>query len=352
MPRFYIRFTFSPNMVVDYMNDTKIFHLVESRSLSNYTFEFEDTIKQIVLYVKERFNVIKSEEYEAPQKGSLKYLLKYNDDRFKEEKIPCVFNTFKFQLPLEITKDIDIFEELYINITLKKITLLKDVSPIQKKWIYNRLSQGAGSTSHLPQNIINGNVLKYGVMDIIVYVIDGKIVDRGLLVSLRHEFNHLFENYIRTLKTNGNFTSYHHVLSRNGLNINKGKLDIPDTAYNLLIYLLHDNSELSARASQIYSDLEYIKSKRCNFQEDIKKTTSYITYVECSYALETLKKTYDIEKWNEYRRKFNYGDTKDAIAFKDVFLRKTEKLLKKYLQRIGAASTLYYDIKEKEEKNI
>lgn len=328
------------------LND-KIINLVESRSLSNYTFEFESTIKQIVDYIKSIYadgDIV----YGKKKKGIFKYIAKENI-KYVNKKVNCLFSSNTIQIPLSITKDIDIFDELYINVTIKNISFEDFLSTEDLKWIRLKLSQGAGSTSHLPINFIENVKVKYGVINTIVYVLDGKLLDKGLIVSLRHEFNHLFEDYIRTLNSDGKYIGYHHTLYRNAYNISDKNLDEYDNAYNNLMYILFDNSEFAARASQIYSDLEYYKSQRQDFHNILKETSSYLTYIECLNDYKSLLKLNNKDKWELYRQKHKYGTKQNTMEFKNKFLQQTESLLKKFFQRICAVATLYYDKLEKKE---
>ena len=75
-------------------------------------------------------------------------------------------------------------------------------------------------------------------------------------------------------------TSSHYQLKDNEI------VDKYDKAFNTICYRLFDNSELSATASQLYSELKTINSKRENFQNDLKNSTVFNTY---NFLIDNLK---------------------------------------------------------------
>lgn len=327
----------------------KIIRLVEERTLSTYSFEFEDVIQNVVDYVEavyQRYGPTKQDWGELKDGGYIKYMMKV-ENRYKPFKVPMKYNSFDFTVPVGLTKDVDIMEELHIRVTLKNIVIETPFEKNEYQWIRKSLSQGAGATNNLPHNDITDGVVKYGVVDMTLYILNGEFLLNGAKIVLRHEFNHLFEQYERIIQTNDNFTSFHHQrIRQNRLIPKENVLDDFDVAYNDLVYMLFDNGELSAFATQIYSELENMNSVRTNFQKDLENSGIYLRYQKCLYQQKLLSCLKDENRWERYRAFFNWRKKDMGNYFRKYFLKELDRLLNKYIMRIGAAATLYYDKQE------
>ena len=319
-----------------YLN--KINFLVESRSVASI--EYSNIIDEIVSFIENDFN---SNEIKISNKKNINISTENN----LTGKISAIKYISNLEIPNNLTKKIDIFESLFINVNISNY-IIKNLNKEDKKFLIKRLSQGTGVTKFIKQNEVINNKLKYGFIEININAINSKLLKKSILTSLNHELNHAFEDYFRLISSENKYGMFHSASSHYQLKDNE-IVDKYDKAFNTICYRLFDNSELSATVSQLYSELKTINSKRENFQNDLKNSTVFNTYNFLINNLNILIELKSKEHWDKYRNVFNYGTEQDIIKFKNYFCNKAMFFLKKLYKRMGSAASLYYDEIEKND---
>ena len=247
-----------------------------------------------------------------------------------------------FMIPEQITKRIDIVNDLKIKVSITDATSDNSLNGSG----YVKIDKLVG---------FENNKIECAEIILKGYSYNGILYDRTIISSLYHELNHLYD-FWNDLKKTGNIKRSTKSITKIGdrsdcvITDDKG---VDDFIYGI-IYRLYSETELNALIANIYGDLQSINSKRNDFQKDITKTKSYIIYSVIKNNLSALKKVMlsDESRIDKLKKFLDdngiqlnpYGNSK-ADYIKE-FIRKTAYLLKKLYKGMGRVASLYYDTNE------
>ena len=301
--------------------------LVESRAIA--AIEYEDIINEIV---DDLYNQTK------------RYISNINTDNYpivySEGNIPVKVVQFNIKAEQNIINQITEIKNMPIQINgLAYFLNEKDINKIK----VNNTNAYYRSNTH---DKVKNNNIKSDKHVIILNMVsfNGRVSRNWIYTQLMHELNHTFENYYRLSNTNNNFG-----LAKSAIRKNK-KFDFNDylglekeSRYvKSIVYCLFNDAELSAHATEVYSFLKSIDGKRDNYSNDIKNSNAYKEYTSLHIMIKHLSNVNDKQFWEYIKNKTQYKDLTSG-DFKNKFIRKSWKLLEKYLRKIGAVASLYYD---------
>ena len=301
--------------------------LVESRAIA--AIEYEDIINEIV---DDLYNQTKN------------YISNINIDNY-----PIVY--LGNNIPVKVIQFNINANQNIIN----KITELKDL-PIQINGLAYFLNEkdinkvkidntNAFYRSSIFDNVENKQLKSHKhviVLNMVSY--NGRVSRNWIYTQLLHELNHVFENYYRLSNTNNNFgVAKSQKIKYKKSNFNDFIGMEKESRYcKFIVYFLFNDSELSAHATEVYSYLKSINGKRDNYSIDIKNCESYKEYKSLYNMISQLNNVNNKEFWEYIKNKTQYKDLSSG-EFKNKFIKKSWILLEKYLRKIGAVASLYYD---------
>ena len=253
-----------------------------------------------------------------------------------------------FVVPHQIVKTIDIVENLEIEVNITDVT--EDHS-------FN----GSGMVSLKNHVGWNNNKIDYAKIVIKAYSYNGILFDRTILSSLYHELNHLYDMWHDLSKT-GNLSRIGKSLKKTG-DIRRCVITNDDDTNSLIyeiVYRLFSETELNALISNVYGDLQGMKSIRKDFGGDLKKTKAYMIYNVLKKKLSSIYqeisrdeqqiiklRTY-LETNGIFLNPYGYSER----AYLKEFVRKTTYLLRRLYKGIGRVASLYYDTIEFEYPDV
>lgn len=301
--------------------------LVEARAIASI--EYENIINEIVdnLYA----SAIKLKKYDYSEIP----LINKNGVMCKYERFSCNANP-------NIIKQIPNINELPIKLIINAYWVDKEN--------YKKLRDDyyGGYEHNEKDNVINNQLVSDNhIIKIYITAINGNINKNRIKQLLTHEMNHVFENYYRLY---GSQNTYGITLSQNKRENVQTMGDYEGFEMETmwcrhLFYRLFNESELSADATNVYTYLEKIKSKRRNYGKDIKGSDAYKDYILLKEWVGNLKYVNDSGFWNYIKLHTNYRFLQTG-DFKNRFINKAFQLLEKYLRKIGVVASLYYDKNE------
>lgn len=292
-----------------------------------------------------------------PWKDTLRKIERWVENEFVK---PFFINKDKyvFNVPENLTKEIDFIEDLEII-----IELMKDKNGMHK-------SGGGTNTTFFSNRLSREGKMSRGKIKITGFFYKRNLFPHTVYISLYHELNHAYESYIDLRKhaKDLDFETYNGLPNRMPRFVKtsvKGLVDVnidglspeDNASLNEIAYRLFSETELNALIASVYGDFEARKSARKNFSEDYKRTQAYTVYQHIAPVYKTLFNKLDDRQILDYiaaLRTFGitfnpYGEN-SADSLRKELIRKVIYLLKKLIRGIGRVASLYYDETEREER--
>lgn len=301
--------------------------LVESRAIA--AIEYEDIINEIVddLYNKTKNLVSNIDVNDYP-------IVYISGD------IPVKVIQFNIKAKQNIVNQITGLKDLPIQINgLAYFLNEKDINKVKID------NANAFYRSSIFDNVENKQLKSHKhviVLNMVSY--NGRVSRNWIYTQLLHELNHVFENYYRLSNTNNSFgvaKSQKIKYKKSNFNDYFG-LEKESKYVKSIVYFLFNDSELSAHATEVYSYLKSIDGKRDNYSNDIKNSFAYKEFTSLHTMIKHLSNVNDKQFWEYIKNKTQYKDLTSG-DFKNKFIKKSWILLEKYLRKIGAVASLYYD---------
>ena len=286
-------------------------------------------------------------EYIHVIKRIINYCQKYINNNYDSNT-----NDYRIVVPKEITKLIDIVEDLKLTINIKDYNDNYDS-------IKNH--SGSGNIGITPLTKIVNNKIDYIEITINGNSFNGIIFNRTLFNSLSHEFNHLYLEYKQLIRTGSNYEYYSR--SYDNFNIRQMKFSDIDAVNKFikdLFYRIIDYSEYNALINSVYGDLAGFKSERNNFRNDINNCQAYYIYKYFNDRADYVFRILRDEEWTQIRRAYyrisEYRNS-DLDGFKKYFKSYIKRRLNSLIKGIGKTASYYYDSQDdfnllKENKTI
>lgn len=276
-------------------------------------------------------------------------IVRYIDDKIKTYENFDEGDTVTFTIPKDLASKIDFVEDLTIEV---KVTEYKSQQMVNR---------GSGSCRITYRNgIVNGK-LESMKITIRAFSFYHSLIEGTFLTSFYHEVNHVYEYYDDVMKQYGkepNQESYpadrFHKTMMKSVQANKGTEFFYDDKkdnelFDEIVYRLFSETELNALVASVYGSLKGLKSKRENFNSDIKNTKAHkiYNYIKNNYK-ELFNKIDEVNYYSikNYLRQIGvninpYGSSMES--YKKELIRKTNWCLKRLFNGMGRAASVYYD---------
>lgn len=261
----------------------------------------------------------------------------------KQEFLNGNFNTISFNVPENLTKPINMFNSLVIHGTSHLGTKFESGSGFFQ---YEKLQS---VNKEIDAKTINSTKCQIGIE--CYHDLTGKVFLHSILMSLYHEFNHMYEAFMDA------YNNYN--VNRFRQSSDKTKIKLPNNNFiNKLIYRLYSETEKNALVNNLYGELKGNNISRNEFNEYLPQTSSYglYRYFYNSYAsvidrLSPQDCKLLLDYFNQYKISLNINNVNSTTAFKNAFKHKTALLLQDLIKRFGKAASLWFDEKEENERN-
>ena len=255
---------------------------------------------------------------------------------------------WKISVPERLTKRIDIFSMLNLNITIVDITG-KEL-PLEYESLGNLSLNNIAFVDSERQCFILPQTI-----NITAYANHNRLIERGLYGALYHEINYAVDELNRGLQSN----DINNVYLQSQSIPPQGSTDLSvlpnlNGLFQTIIYHLFSNSELNALISSVYGELVAMHSIRQNYRQDIVKTEAYQFYANIRDLLPDLRKLPDKYFFQVYNKlkgtplDIAYYNSKNT-RYAKLFCDKVERSLRRLINRIGSVASLYYDTAEEKK---
>ena len=353
--------------------------------------EKEDIIQEVVDYVVERWEEIKSTNEEPAQATS------FNFDDGNGVRFSGVKKAYIILIPGKITKKFETAERLDLNVAVL------DYAIPQQYLKYLGVNERAtnGTTYAGPEfNKFVRTTMKTAKarIDLMVPSINGELQLQGFYGTLYHEFNHAAsrlelqkqhknltddelaglhfatttrrkdapaQNIIRSTMNQSSVENDPLALLRAIFgNDEEQKIEELKKEISFVFYSIWETTERNARAEAIYGELQALNATRENFKTTYPKTELYYQIKEIEDSLDNLEKiqvpsrlwSYAGKVMNMNRRGKNDKPSARALtryqeAVKERFLSRSRELLNILYRKAMKVAELYFQRKENREKD-
>ena len=171
-----------------------------------------------------------------------------------------------------------------------------------------------------------------------------------------HEINHLYDVYMRLINGQCEINAYAKfdrmaMVASLGLSNTKWcDNELVNNLLNTIIYRFLSDCEFYALASNVYGELMGMKSKRKNFQTDLKNTMPYSIYndVRNNYKkafgyLNDTERNFIISSLEKNGYRFNSKENKSKYR---ELINKVEYRIRELLKKMGSSASAWYDREE------
>lgn len=303
----------------------------------------DDIERKVIRLVEERG--VAASKYNV----AIDKIVQYISDKVKTYEKFDEGDTVTFTIPKDLSGKIDFVENLVIVV---RVTECKSQKMINK---------GTGGCEiWYRSGIVNGKLASMKI-EINAYSFYRSLVEETFLTSFYHEVNHTYEYYKEVVKQhekNPNQESYptdrFHKTMKKAVQANKGTAFFYDNKedndlFDEIVYRLFSETELNALVASVYGSLKGLKSKRENFNKDIKITKAYKIYRYIKNGYKGLFNKIDEVNYYSIKNYFKgigvninpYGNSMES--YKKELIRKTTHLLQRLFKGIGSAASVYYD---------